>query len=46
MDFITDLLLGKLDDLVYNTILVIVDRYIKMNLYILTTKRCTSVELA
>jgi transposase InsO family protein len=31
---------------VYNAILVIVDRYTKMNIYIPTTKKCTSVDLA
>ena len=46
MDFITDLPPGKLGDCVYDAILVIVDRYTKMNRYLPTTKKCTSVELA
>ena len=45
MDFIIDLPPRKLSDSVYDAILVVVDRYTKMNLYIPTTKRCTSVEL-
>ena len=45
MDFITDLPPGKLNEGVYDTILVIVDRYTKMNLYLPTTKRYISVEL-
>jgi len=46
MDFITDLPPGKLREEVVDAILVIVDRYTKMNLYVATTKRCDSVELA
>ena len=46
MDFITDLPPSKLADCVYDAILVIVDRYTKMNRYLPTTKKCTSVELA
>ena len=46
MDFITDLPLSKAGGTVYDAILVVVDRYSKMSVYIPTTKRCTSVELA
>lgn len=46
MDFITDLPPGKLYGRVVDAILVIVDRYTKMNIYVATTKRCDSVELA
>ena len=46
MDFITDLLPGKYYSKVVDSILVVVDRYTKMVVYIPTTKRCTSVELA
>ena len=46
MDMITDLPLSEHDGQKYDAILVIVDRYTKMNLYVPTTKRCTSVELA
>lgn len=46
MDFITDLPPSKWHDKVVDAILVIVDRYTKMNIYVPTTKRCTSVELA
>src|ERR1700761_2711626 len=45
MDFITDLPPSKRDDCVYDAILVIVDRYTKMNLYIPTTKACTAADL-
>jgi len=46
MDFITDLPPGKYHGEVVDSILVVVDRYTKMVVYIPTTKRCTSVELA
>lgn len=46
MDFITDLPPGKLYNDVVDAILVIVDRYTKMNVYVATTKRCDSVMLA
>lgn len=46
LDFITDLPPGKLNGAVTDSILVIVDRYTKMNVYVATTKRCDSVELA
>nr|OQO05599.1 hypothetical protein B0A51_18108 [Rachicladosporium sp. CCFEE 5018] len=46
MDMITDLPPSVHDGQKYDAILVIVDRYTKMNLYAPTTKRCTSVELA
>lgn len=37
---------GKIATQVVDAILVVVDRYTKMNVYIATTKRCDSVELA
>ena len=46
IDFITNLLLGKYYSEVVDLILVVVDRYTKMVVYIPTTKRCTSIELA
>ena len=46
MDFITDLPPSKRGGCVYDAILVIVDRYSKMLIYVLTTKRCTATELA
>jgi hypothetical protein len=46
LDFITDLPPGKLNNQVVDSILVIVDRYTKMNIFVPTTKRCDSVELA
>ena len=46
IDFITDLPLGRYRNEIVDSILVIVDRYTKMVVYIPTTKRCTSVELA
>jgi hypothetical protein len=46
MDFITDLPLVKKNGVEVNAILVIVDRYSKMNVYVPTTKRCDSMELA
>jgi len=39
------LLLSKRGDRVYDTILVIVDRYTKIVTFVLTTKKCTSVDL-
>jgi hypothetical protein len=45
LDFIIDLPPSKLSNLVYDSILVIIDRYTKMNIFIPTTKRCNSVEL-
>ncbi len=41
-----DLLLSKRANSVFNSILIIIDRYIKINLYILYKKIYTSVELA
>jgi hypothetical protein len=41
-----DLPLSKVGDKVFDSILMIVDRYIKMNIYMLTNKICDSVELA
>jgi hypothetical protein len=46
MDFITDLPLVKKNGIEVDAILVIVDCYSKMNVYVPTTKRCDSVELA
>ena len=46
MDFITDLPPSKRNACVYDAILVIVDRYSKMNRYIPTTKTCTAADLA
>lgn len=46
MDFITDLPPSRRGECVYDAILVIVDRYSKMSVYIPSTKRCTAVELA
>ena len=46
MDFITDLPPSKRGGSVYDAILVIVDRYSKMNLYVPTTKTCTAAMLA
>jgi hypothetical protein len=45
LDFITDLPLSKISDKVVDSILMIMDRYTKMNIYIPTTKTCDSVEL-
>jgi hypothetical protein len=41
-----DLPLSKVGDKVFNSILVIVDRYMKMNIYVPINKICNSVELA
>jgi hypothetical protein len=46
MNFITDLSSSKRSDDVYDSVLVIIDRYIKMTLYISVTKKITAVELA
>ena len=46
MDCITDLPPSKRGDSVYDAILVVVDRYSKMNLYVPTTKTCTAADLA
>jgi hypothetical protein len=46
MDFITDLPPSKRGRLVYDSILVIVDRKVKMGLYVPTTKKCDAEELA
>jgi hypothetical protein len=45
MDFITDLPLSKLGMDKVGAILVIIDRYTKMCIYVTTTKRYTSIEL-
>jgi len=46
MDFITDLPPCRVRGQRVDSILVIVDRFTKMNLYVPTTKTCTSVDLA
>lgn len=46
MDFITDLPPSMRDGCVYDAILVIVDRFSKMNVYVPTTKTCNAVTLA
>ena len=45
LDFITNLPPSKPSDLVYDSILIIIDRYTKINIFIPITKRCDSVEL-
>jgi len=45
MDFITSLPLNKRYRRVYNTVLIIIDRYIKILRYILTTKTIDSTGL-
>ena len=45
IDFIIDLPPRLLDSIIFDTVLIIVNRYTKINLYMPTTKRCTSVEL-
>jgi hypothetical protein len=45
MDFITDLPPSKRGAGVYDAILVIVDRYLKINVYVPTTKKYISVQL-
>jgi hypothetical protein len=40
-----DLPLSKVGDKVFDLILMIVDRYTKMNIYVPTNKTCDSVEL-
>ncbi len=46
MNFITDLLSSKWKKVVYDSILVIVDCYIKMTRYLFTKKTLTVIELA
>ena len=45
MDFITDLLPSNLYGKVYDSILVVVDRYTKIAWYIPCTKKVTTIEL-
>ena len=45
MNFITRLLSNKRRDVVYNSILIIIDRYIKMIKYILIIKKIDVAEL-
>jgi hypothetical protein len=45
MDFITGLSLSRRNGYVYNAILVVVDRYIKISLYIPVTKKIIATEL-
>jgi small neutral amino acid transporter SnatA (MarC family) len=46
MDFISSIPPSKWRGKVYNALLVIIDRYTKMALYIPVTKRLTAAELA
>jgi hypothetical protein len=46
MNFITNFLLNKRSNNVYDFVLVIINRYIKMTFYIFVTKKITIVELA
>ena len=45
MDFITNLLPSKYRNYVYNIILVVVNKYIKMLCYILTIKKINAIKL-
>ena len=45
IDFITNLLSNKYRNCVYNTILVVVNRYIKILRYIPTTKKINTIKL-
>jgi hypothetical protein len=45
MDFIVDLPLSTYNERVYNSILVIVDRYTKMSIYIAYNKTCIVEDL-
>jgi hypothetical protein len=46
MNFITDFSFNKRSNNVYDFIFVIINRYIKMTLYIFVTKKITAIELA
>jgi hypothetical protein len=46
MNFITNLLFNKRSDDVYDFVLVIINRYIKMTFYIFVTKKIIAIELA
>jgi hypothetical protein len=46
MDFIVDLPLSTFESKVYDSILVFVDRYMKVAWYLPCNKTCTSVQLA
>ncbi len=46
MNFITNLLLSRRNKIVYDLILIVVDRYIKMTRYLSTRKTLTAVKLA
>ncbi len=46
MNFITNFSSSKRSNDVYDSVLVIINRYIKMTLYISVTKKITAVELA
>jgi len=46
MNFVTSLSLSKRQEIIYNSIFVIVDRYIKMTKYIFVIIRIDVVELA
>jgi hypothetical protein len=45
MNFITNLLFNKRSNDVYDSVLVIINRYIKMTFYIFVTKKIIVVEL-
>jgi hypothetical protein len=45
MDFIVDLLLSTCNGRIYNSILVIIDRFTKIAIYIPCNKTCTIEEL-
>ena len=45
MDFITDLPPSKRNDIIYDAILVIVDRYTKMTCYLPTIKKINTIKL-
>jgi hypothetical protein len=46
LDFITRLLLSRFKGKIYNSVLVIVNKYTKIARYILTTKEITATKLA
>ena len=45
MNFITNLLLNKYKHYIYDTILVVINRYIKIIIYIFTIKKINAIEL-
>ncbi|KAE9965702.1 hypothetical protein EG327_000370, partial [Venturia inaequalis] len=46
MDFISGIPASKANGRAYNALLVILDRYTKIAIYLLVTKKLTAVELA